>query len=240
MVYVLVNVIAALLIVCLLLKIGKYMVAFVWCVCQGRRPAPVDAPKKEGADREERKPSAKGKLKNSIVGFFDGCTRYAMKKTGQIPSFTVRKFLYRTVFRMRIAKGAVIYSGCEFRNPWHITIGKSTIGPGTILDGRRGLVIGNYACTGNNAKIWTLQHDVQDPMFGAVGGKVVVEDYAWVASGSTVLPGRKIGKGAVIASGSIVTKDCQPYGIYAGIPAVKKGERNQDLRYTLDSANWFI
>lgn len=236
MMNILTNVVILLLIAGCVLKIGKYMVAFVWCTYQSRQPIPVDKPQ----EKTGKAAPASSKMKSRVTGFFDGCTRYAMKKTGRIPSFGIRKFLYKNIFKMKIAKGAAIYGECEFRNPWHITIGKSTIGPNTILDGRRGLVIGDYACTGNNAKIWTLQHDVQDPMFGAVGGKVVIEDYAWVASGSTVLPGRRVGEGAVVAAGSIVTKDCQPYGLYAGIPAVKKGERNKDLKYTMDGKVWFL
>lgn len=238
MMNILTNVIILLLAVGLILKIGKYLVAFVWCSYQRRRPIPQDAPK--AVPKEKKRLSAAAKLKQGVTGFFDGCTRYAMTKAGRIPSFKLRKFLYKTVFCMKIAKGAIIYAQCEFRSPWYITIGKCTIGPQTVLDGRRGLVLGDYACTGNGAKIWTLQHDVQDPMFSAVGGKVEIGEYAWVASHATVLPGRKVGKGAVIASGSIVTKDAEPYGLYAGIPAVKKGERNKELRYTLDADIWFV
>lgn len=41
----------------------------------------------------------------------------------------------------------------------------------------------------------------------------------WIGHGAIILPGRKIGTGAVIAAGSVVTKDVAPYTIVAGVPA---------------------
>ena len=47
----------------------------------------------------------------------------------------------------------------------------------------------------------------------------------WIGMGATIMSGIKIGNGAVIGAGSIVTKDVEPYTIVAGIPAkpIKKG-----------------
>ena len=87
-----------------------------------------------------------------------------------------------------------------------------------------------------------MQHDPQDLMFGTSGGKVVIDDYSWCASFSTILPGRHICEGVVIASGAVVTKDCEQYSIYAGIPAVKKSVRNESLEYELSNTShwWFV
>lgn len=51
--------------------------------------------------------------------------------------------------------------------------------------------------------------------------KVVIEDDVWIGYGSTILSGVKIGAGSIIAAGSVVTKDVEPYSIYAGLPAKK-------------------
>jgi phosphonate metabolism protein (transferase hexapeptide repeat family) len=48
---------------------------------------------------------------------------------------------------------------------------------------------------------------------------VTLGDDVWVGHGAIILPGRRIGTGAVIAAGAIVTKDVQPYAIVAGNPA---------------------
>jgi acetyltransferase-like isoleucine patch superfamily enzyme len=57
-----------------------------------------------------------------------------------------------------------------------------------------------------------------------------------------VLPGVTIGEGAVVAAGSIVTKDVAPFTIVAGIPAKRIGERERHLTYELGRAPtyWFV
>ena len=57
-----------------------------------------------------------------------------------------------------------------------------------------------------------------DPSFD-VFGKIVVEDWAYVGSGSHILPGVTIGEGALVAAGSVVTKSVPPHSVVAGNPA---------------------
>jgi len=51
--------------------------------------------------------------------------------------------------------------------------------------------------------------------------KIIIEDDVWIGVGCIVLSGVKIGIGSIVAAGSIVTKDVEPYSIYAGNPARK-------------------
>jgi acetyltransferase-like isoleucine patch superfamily enzyme len=53
----------------------------------------------------------------------------------------------------------------------------------------------------------------------------VIEDDVWVGYGAIIISGVRIGKGSIIASGSVVTKDVEPYSIYGGVPAKKIGNR---------------
>ena len=48
---------------------------------------------------------------------------------------------------------------------------------------------------------------------------VFIEDDVWIGTGSTILPGVTIGKGAIIAAGSVVNKNVDPYTIVGGVPA---------------------
>lgn len=50
----------------------------------------------------------------------------------------------------------------------------------------------------------------------------------WIAAGAQVLRGVKVGDGAVLGGGTIVTKDVPPYEIWAGVPARKIGQRFPD------------
>ncbi len=49
--------------------------------------------------------------------------------------------------------------------------------------------------------------------------ETVIEDDAWIGAGCIVMAGVRIGRGSVIAAGSVVTKDVPPYEIHGGIPA---------------------
>lgn len=55
----------------------------------------------------------------------------------------------------------------------------------------------------------------------------------------TILPGVTIGRGAVVASNSVVTKDVPSMSIVAGIPAKIISERKSKLKYTLLHRPWF-
>ena len=63
--------------------------------------------------------------------------------------------------------------------------------------------------------------------------KVVIEDYVWISSRATILPGVHIGKGAVIASGAVVTNDVPENAIVGGVPAKVIGKRECNYRYKL-------
>jgi len=58
-----------------------------------------------------------------------------------------------------------------------------------------------------------------------IGQQVIIGDDVWIGYGSTILTGVKIGNGSIIAAGSIVTRDVEPYSIYAGAPAKKIRDR---------------
>lgn len=67
--------------------------------------------------------------------------------------------------------------------------------------------------------------------------QVIIKDYAWIGSNVIILPKVTIGKGAVVAAGSVVTKSVPDYTLVAGIPAKKIGERNQNLQYQFNGAH---
>lgn len=56
-------------------------------------------------------------------------------------------------------------------------------------------------------------------------GPIVVEDDVWLGVGATVLSGVRIGRGAVVAAGAVVTRDVPPHTIVAGVPARVVGTR---------------
>jgi len=172
--------------------------------------------------------------------------------TGYIPSHTVRLFLYRTFFRVKIGEDTSIHWRCEFNQPAGVEIGHNTIiGNDAFLDGRMKnflqyrkthgspLTIGNNVSIAGEVRIYTMEHDVDSPDFAETGAPVVIEDYAVIGSRVTILPGVHIGKGAVIASGAVVTKNVSSFTVVGGVPAVFIRNRPHNLRYTLKFARLF-
>jgi len=79
-----------------------------------------------------------------------------------------------------------------------------------------------------------LASKISDPDYSWKGlnEKVIIEDDVWVGYGAIILSGIKIGQGSIIAAGSLVTKDVEPFSIYGGFPARKirnRFENEKDL-----------
>ncbi|MDP1721660.1 MAG: acyltransferase [Candidatus Gottesmanbacteria bacterium] len=177
--------------------------------------------------------------------------------TGLIPSHTIRLLLYRYLFRIKIGKDSSIHWLARFNNPSGVEIGHNTvIGNDAFLDGRhkrkggsyirdffrparRPLRIGNNVSIAGEVRIFTMQHDIDDPDFKEEEGAVMIDDYSVVGTRVTILPGVHIGRGAVVASGAVVTHDVEPYSVVGGVPAKHIRYRSKDLRYTLTFARLF-
>ena len=144
-----------------------------------------------------------------------------------IPSRRMRLFLLRNA-GAKIGRNVSLFSNTEFRSPSQLIIeGDCSIGKNVLLDARSGLEIKKGTTIASHVLIWSLHHDYNDDNFKAIGEKVVIGSYVWICSRAIILPGVKIGDGAIIASGAVVTKDVEPYFIMGGIPAKKIGEREK-------------
>lgn len=147
-----------------------------------------------------------------------------------VPIHAFRIWCYRRFFS--IGKGSTILMGCRIRDLRNIEIGEyTTINQDCLFDGRDAPVrIGSHCDIAPEVMIWTLEHDPNEPEFGTVSGSVIIEDYVWIASRVIILPGVRIGHGAVVAAGAVVVKDVEPFAIVGGVPAKKIGVRTEDQR----------
>ncbi len=157
-----------------------------------------------------------------------------------IPLHFVRLFFIKKLLNS-VGNQTSFLMGLEIRKGKNISIGSHCIiNKKVLLDGRGGnLIIGNNVDIAQETNIWTLEHDVHDDHHKDVGADVIIEDYVWIASRVTILPGVKIGRGAVIASGAIVTKDVPQMAIAGGVPAKVIGNRKSALKYNLHYKPWF-
>ncbi len=156
-----------------------------------------------------------------------------------IPFWTLRRPLLR-LGKIKMGKGTFIMRKCYFMEPNLLTIGEySHINRGCLIDARGGITIGNCVSISHNVSVVTGGHNAQSPNFVGVFKPIVVNDYAWLGVGCTILQGVTIGRGAVVAAGAVVTKDVDDYEIVAGTPAKKIGTRNDNLDYKCDGWAWF-
>jgi len=105
-----------------------------------------------------------------------------------------------------------------------MVIGDGTwIGQQCFFHSAGGIEIGNNVGIGPGVKILTSQHDPQPnlPVLHSPikFGKVVVEDDSDLGVGSIILPGVRIGRGAIIGAGAVVNRDVEDYSVVAGVPA---------------------
>jgi len=174
-------------------------------------------------------------LARNLWHTYKGFRLFLLYLVGRVPWHAFRLFAYRRLFRVRIGSRSTVHWRTRFYAPGGVCIGHNTIiGYDAFLDGRYTLVIGDNVNVGGEVAIFTAQHDPNDPAFGMVGGPVVIEDYVYIGSRATILLNVTIGRGAVVATGAVVTRDVSPFNIVGGVPARKVGERQRHLAYTLD------
>lgn len=100
-----------------------------------------------------------------------------------------------------------------------LTVGDHSRINGAHISVKKSISIGKNVRIGPYTLIMDSDfHDVYDRYRLGKNGEVIIEDDVWIASKSTILKGVHIGQGAIIAAGSVVTKDVPPYAMVGGVP----------------------
>jgi acetyltransferase-like isoleucine patch superfamily enzyme len=116
---------------------------------------------------------------------------------------TILKGYHRN--RMCIGDGAWIGQQCFLHSAGGITIGRNVgIGPGVKI------ITSRHAEEGIDKPILHSRIDF---------APVVIEEDVDIGVGAILLPGVRLGRGAQVGAGAVVTKDVPPYGVAAGVPA---------------------
>lgn len=172
--------------------------------------------------------------------FISGLYHFFIQFIMWLPCHPLRRLVCHFVMK-DFDLSSAIYRNVDLRSPYRISVGEHTnINKRCVLDGRGGLKIGDNVDIAQETNIWSEQHDYNSPTYKSVCKTVVIDDYVWLASRVTVLPGVHIGRGAVVASGAVVTKDVPPLAIVAGVPAKIIGYRKEEaLQYHLGDRAWF-
>lgn len=183
---------------------------------------------------------AGGRAMNRILNIFLDFELMFLRWVGHIPLHSVRKFFY-ILAGLKIGRGSTIHMWANFFYPPGVRIGKDTIiGDHAFLDGRAPLKIGDHTDIASQVLIYNSEHDINSEDFGATIAPVEVGNYVFVGPRAIILPNVKIGNGAVVAAGAVVTNDVPDFAIVGGVPAKVIGERkDKNPRYKLGRARLF-
>jgi maltose O-acetyltransferase len=150
---------------------------------------------------------------------------------GVLPIFTSGAIRSR-IFRML---GFDVHPGAFIEAPLKIISGKrhskdrlhigarTRFGVGIVMNVDDHITIKEGATVGPYCLLYTTSHPFGPADFRCgeelTYAPIVIEEGAWIALKCTILPGVTIGRGAVVATGSVVAKDVAPNTLVGGVPA---------------------
>ena len=140
-----------------------------------------------------------------------------------------------------------IYPTTEIADIENLTIGNNTWigGECKIYTGKAGIIIGNNVSIAFGNIFLTNNHNYKSKKlipFDEINysSPIEIEDCVWIGAGCIILGGIKIGKGAIIGAGSVLTKSVPECAIVAGNPAKIIGWRDKEIFDKLNRENKFL
>lgn len=106
------------------------------------------------------------------------------------------------------------------------------LGQGVFITAGGGVTLGDWVGMGPDSKIWSVNHKFDDPdtpwlTQGYDYKEVVIEDDVWIGAGAFIMPGVRVGKGAIISACTVLSKSVPAYSIVAGNPGRVVGWRKK-------------
>jgi len=157
-----------------------------------------------------------------------------------VPHNGVRLWYLRRI-GLQAGHHTYLFGGSEVIEARRISItGNCHVGRFCQLDGRGGIQIGRNVVIASHTLLITADHDPQSPGFDGRLGPIFIGDRVWIGSRAVVLRDVIIGEGAVVAAGSVVHRDVDPWTIISGVPAQPIGERQRTQTYEIeDGPVWY-
>ncbi|HTX76841.1 MAG TPA: hypothetical protein VMD29_11595 [Terracidiphilus sp.] len=148
------------------------------------------------------------------------------------PMHAWRSMLLRC-FGATMGPGCHFYPASKIWAPWNlICADQVTAADGVEIYNPAPVRFGSHAILSQGAFVCGATHDYDDPRFPLLAYAMEFGAYSWVCARASVAPGVNLGEGAVLGLGSVATRDLEPWGVYAGVPAVKMKERKRPASST--------
>jgi putative colanic acid biosynthesis acetyltransferase WcaF len=134
------------------------------------------------------------------------------------------------LFGAQMGPNCHFYPGSRVWAPWNLRCADQvTAGDGAEIYNPALMEFGSHAIVSQQAYICGATHDYDDPAFPLVAYAMKIGAYAWICARASVGPGVEVGEGAVLGLGSVASRNLEPWGVYAGSPAVKVKERQRGM-----------
>ena len=144
------------------------------------------------------------------------------------PMFAWRAALLRG-FGARLGSGCKFYPAARIHSPWNLECEDLVAaGDGVEIYNPAPLWIGSHAILSQGAYVCGATHDFDAAAFPLLSYAMRIGPYAWVCARAIIGPGVEVGEGAVLGLGSVATRNLEPWGVYAGSPAVRIKDRQQN------------
>lgn len=166
-----------------------------------------------------------GKIEKAL---YYAVTLWGNRIINKIPSRHLRKWFYQ-ILGAKLGKESIPCRRVEVLFPKGLKLeDRVSVGWFAELDARGGIHVGHDTNISSHVKLITGSHDIDDPDFTADFLPIHIGNHCWIGTGAIVLHGVKIGDGAVIAAGAVVTKDVEPWTVMGGVPAKKIRDRKEN------------
>jgi acetyltransferase-like isoleucine patch superfamily enzyme len=143
--------------------------------------------------------------KRALVVFLAKLRGYRFKKTGRYFTCCATGCFFK---KKSISVGDFVFIGAKAHVYANVTIGNFV-----MLASNVAIVGGDHRFDIVGVPIRFTGRDGMEELM------TIIEDDAWIGHGSIIMAGMKIGRGAIVTAGAVVTKDVPPYAIVGGVPA---------------------
>ncbi|MDT0593669.1 acyltransferase [Glaciecola petra] len=167
-------------------------------------------------------------LRESFKSFLVITYEFVMSIVFSLPryrTFGLLKISLLSIMGAKFGRGVVIYPGVWITPGRNLVVNdKVDLAKDVLITTSGGVEIGERALIGYRTQIISANHSIPKkgepfPISGDQYAKVTIGSDTWIGANCVITPGVTIGKGAVIAAGSVVTKDVPENSIFGGVPA---------------------
>ena len=164
-------------------------------------------------------------IKDSVISSFESISGLIFSLPRHKLIFNPIKRLFLIFMGAKIGKMVTFYPGIKISTGRNLILGDYVdLAWGVIITTEGGVEIGDRTLVGYKTMIFSVNHIIpkdKGKMFysGHEKKRVKIGNDVWIGGGCIIMPGVNIGSGAIIAGGSVVTKDVIEFTIVGGVPA---------------------